>query len=129
MYVIDCTNIEGVVVPAPFERYIKVIVAPDIQQEIQDISITMGIIAPHSQNDMHLHEEGAELLYIATGYGKAIVGDETCVIKENSLIIAPKGVWHQQINESDETMRMLAIWTPAVTGKEVLERAFAAAKR
>lgn len=128
MYVIDCAKIEGVLIPAPYERLVKVIVAPDTQDTVKDVSITMGIIAPHSRNDLHMHADGIELLYITTGYGKAVVGDKTYELKANHLIIAPKGVMHQQINESAETMRMLAIWTPAVTGADVVARAVEAAK-
>lgn len=127
MPVIDCTNIEGVVIPRPFERQVKVIVDCDTDPVVNDISITMGILAPHSQNDLHSHE-GTELLYITTGRGKAVIGDEMFDLKENHLIIAPPGVMHQQINESDETMRMFAIWTPAVSGRDVLNRAIEAAK-
>ena len=128
MPVIDCTNIEGVVIPKPFERLVKVIVDCDTDPVVRDISITMGILAPKRQNDMHCHE-GTELLYVTTGRGKAVIGDEVFEIKDNHLIIAPPGVMHQQINESNETMRMFAIWTPAVSGKDVLERAIEAARQ
>ncbi len=127
MPVIDCARIDGVVIPKPYERLVKVIVDCDTDPVVKDISITMGILAPKSRNDLHKHE-GTELLYITTGRGKAVIGDEIFEIKENHLIIAPPGVMHQQINESDETMRMFAIWTPAVSGKDVLERAIEAAK-
>ena len=43
MPVIDCTNIEGVVIPSPFERLVKVIVDCDTDPVVKDISITMGI--------------------------------------------------------------------------------------
>lgn len=128
MHVINCADIGGVLIPKPYERLVKVIMAPDTQEDVKDISITMGIIAPNSRNDLHVHENGVEVLYIVTGYGKAVVGDTIYDLKANHLIIAPKGVPHQQINESAETMRMLAIWTPAVSGEEVVERALNAAQ-
>lgn len=127
MPVIDCFNVEGTMIPKPFERLVKVIVDCDTDPVVKEISVTMGILAPHSQNDLHCHE-GTELLYIATGRGNAVIGEEKIPIRENCLIIAPPGILHQQINESDETMRMLAVWTPAVSGREVLERAAAAAR-
>lgn len=100
---------------------------PETMPEIAEISLTMGIIDPHSKNDLHTHP-GTEILYIASGYGKAVIGEELVDIQADSLIIATAGLVHQQINESDETMKMFAIWVPAVTGDEVLGRAIDAAK-
>ena len=129
MSVIDIRKIEGVRINEPYGRTVKIICAPEISDEVKDLSITMGIIDPHSRNDLHIHENGMELLYIVSGYGKAIVGDEEFTIQQDSLIIAPKGVRHQQINESDDTMKMFAIWTPPVSGEEVLNRAIKAAEK
>ncbi len=127
MSVIYVDKLESYNIPEPFERSIKVILAPDTQDVVKDISITMGIIAPHSNNDYHMHE-GTELLYIMSGYGKAKIDGKDYELRPDALIIAPPRIMHQQINESDETMKMLAIWTPPVTSKEVLDRAVEAAK-
>lgn len=127
MPVIDCAKIEGTLIPQPYERLVKMIVDCETDQIVKDISISMGILAPHSRNDLHCHE-GTELLYIVTGRGKAVIGEEINEIKDNHLIIAPPGVMHQQINESSETMRMFAIWTPAVPGRDILHRAVETAK-
>jgi mannose-6-phosphate isomerase-like protein (cupin superfamily) len=125
--VIDGSKLQATKISEPFERLIKVFIAPDTQDLVKDISVTMGIIYPHSQNDLHCHE-GFELLYIVSGYGKAVLGDETFELKPDCLMVCAPGVMHRQINESDETMKMLAIWTPAVTSEEVLDRAITAAK-
>ena len=126
MSVIDISKIKGTRIPEPYGRTVKIIVTPDTSQEVKDVSITMGIIDPHSCNDLHIHENGIEMLYIVSGHGRAIVGDKEYPIQHDSLIIAPSGVLHQQINESDDTMKMLAIWTPSVTSEEVLGRALEA---
>ena len=128
MSYIDISKIKGTRIDAPYGRTIKIILTPDTTDEVKDISITMGIIDPHSQNDLHIHENGMEILYIVSGYGRAVIGDEEYPIRHDSLIVAPKGVVHQQINESDDTMKMFAIWTPAVTSDEVLNRAINAVK-
>lgn len=123
---IDISKLEGTRIDEPYGRLIKIIMTPETMPEVPDISITMGIIDPHSRNDLHIHEGQTEILYIASGFGKAVIGDTTYEIREDSLIIATPGLVHQQINESDETMKMFAIWTPAVTGREVLERSLKA---
>lgn len=127
MPVIDVSKIEAIKIPAPYERAIKVILAPDTQDDVKGISLTMGILSPHSHNDLHTHE-GTEMLYIMSGFGKAVMDDKEYDIREDSLIIALPGIQHQQINESDETMKMFAMWIPPVSGKEVIERAQNAAQ-
>ena len=128
MAYIDISKIKGVRISEPYGRTVKIISTPEISDEVKDLSITMGIIDPHSKNDLHIHEEGMEILYIVSGFGRAVIGDEEYPIQHDSLIIAPRGVQHQQINESDDTMKMFAVWTPAVTGEEVLSRAIKAAE-
>jgi len=123
MSLIDINSIKGVRIDEPYGRNIKIILAPDISDEVKDVSITMGIIDPHSQNDLHMHPEGIEILYIVSGFGYAVIGDEKFPIRHDSLIVAPKGVMHQQVNESDDPMKMFAVWTPPVTSEEVLGRA------
>jgi mannose-6-phosphate isomerase-like protein (cupin superfamily) len=120
--VIYADKIESHTIPAPFQRSIRVLLAPDTQEIVKDVSITMGVIAPQSRNDYHTHE-GTELLYIVTGHGTAVIDDKEYPIGPDALIVAPPNTLHQQINESDETMKMLAIWTPPVLGSEVVERA------
>ena len=129
MPVIDISKIKGTRISEPYGRTVKIVVAPDITEEVKDVSITMGIIDPHSRNDLHIHPDGTEMLYIVSGHGRAIVGDTEYPIQHDSLIVAPPGVLHQQINESDDTMKMFAVWTPAVTSEEVLGRAIEAAKK
>jgi len=129
MSLIDISKIQGVRINEPYGRTVKIISTPEISDEVKDISITMGIIDPHSKNDLHIHENGMEILYIVSGFGRAVIGDKEYPIQHDSLIVAPKGVVHQQINESDDTMKMFAVWTPAVTGDEVLNRAIEAAKK
>ena len=126
--VINCNKLDGVLIPKPFERLIKVVMAPETQDYIKDISISMGYFSPHCSNDLHSHEEGAELMYIISGYGKVKMGDNICEISPNSFIIAPKGLVHQIFNESDVTMQLLAIWVPAVSGNSIVDRAVKSAQ-
>ena len=127
MSVIEISKIKGVRINEPFGRTVKIICTPEISDEVKDLSITMGIIDPHSKNDLHTHE-GMEILYIVSGFGRAVMGDEEHAIQHDSLVVAPGGVPHQLINDSDDTMKMFCVWTPAVTGEEVLNRAIEAAK-
>ena len=129
MSYIDISKIKGVRIDEPYGRTVKIITTPETSDEVKDISITMGIIDPHSKNDLHIHEDQMEILYIVSGWGRAIIDGREYPIQQDSLIIAPKGVVHQQINESDDTMKMFAVWTPAVSGDEVLNRAIEAAKK
>lgn len=127
MGVIYADKIKGTKIQSPYDRIIKVLLTPETQDEVKDLSMTMGIVYPNCSNDLHTHK-GFEILYIVTGYGKAVIGEKTYEVRPDTIIVAPPGIVHQQINESDETMKMFCVWTPAVTGDEVVGRAIEAAK-
>ena len=127
MLIVDAEKVEGIAIPGPFHRTIKVLLAPDTQREIKDLSITMAILDPGVGNDLHSHPV-YELQYVLAGYGRIVVGGQSCLVKPGTLVVAPPKILHQVTNESDEVMKILCIWNPAVPGTYVTERALAAAR-
>jgi len=127
MQVIDTTNVHGVNITGRFQRTIKVLLAPDTQDEIKDFSITMSILGPHVGTDAHSHPI-YELQYFLSGHGRIVIGDLSYDVKPDTLVVVPPEISHQPINESDEPMKILCIWSPAVLGEHVIQRALAAAK-
>ena len=125
MPIIDINKIEAIEISEPCRRSIKIVMTPETQEHIKDFSIVMGTIHPHKRNDLHTHE-GYELLYIVSGSGKAVLGDDVIEIGPDTLIIAPPGTPHQQFNESEQPMKMFTIWNPAVAGEDVINRAIRA---
>ncbi len=128
MPVIYAFDAESVRIPEPNERIIRVLLAPDTQDIVHGMSVSHCVIAANGgRTDLHMHP-GVEMMYIITGQGKATIGDEEFELKPDTLIIAPPRTLHDMRNESDETMKLVAMYIPAESAKQILDRARAAAR-
>lgn len=128
MTVIRTYNQKPVKIPSPFERIIRVLVAPDTQDIVKDVSVTHCVIAPHSKIDYHDHP-GVEMLYITHGRGICNIGKEKFKLEPNVLMICPPKIKHDVHNLSDETLTLVAIFVPPETSDQITRRAERAAKQ
>ncbi|MFC1578554.1 cupin domain-containing protein [Thermodesulfobacteriota bacterium] len=91
---------EGVTVPEPYKRHIKVMLAPD-RRNAEEITFSQVLIYPESKTDYHAHDR-PELIVVVSGRGKSICdGKEIGVQADMALWIKP-GEKHQLINDGDE---------------------------
>lgn len=128
MPVIDVFGQESVQIPAPNERIIRVLLAPDTQDVVSGMTVSHCVIAPNGgQTDFHMHP-GVEMMYIITGHGKCTIGEEEFNLKPDVLIVAPPKTMHDMRNYSDETMKLVAMYIPAETSSQIYERARKAAR-
>lgn len=128
MPVINTFNLKSVQIPAPYERVIRVLLAPDTQDDVKGMSVSHCIIAPREgKTDFHKHP-GVEMMYIITGKGECHIGDKVFPLEPDTLMVVPAGTMHDMRNYSDETMKLVAMFIPAETSKEIYERAEEAAK-
>ena len=128
MTVIRTYNQKPVKIPSPFERTIRVLVAPDTQDIVKDVSVTHCIIAPHSKIDYHDHP-GVEMMYIIHGNGFCHIGEEKFELEPNVLMICQPKTKHDIHNLSDETLTLVAIFVPPETSDQITGRAEKAAKQ
>lgn len=129
MPVINTFNLKSVQIPAPYERVIRVLLAPDTQDDVKGMSVSHGVFAPREGKcDYHKHP-GVEMMYIITGKGECHIGDEVFPLEPDTLMVVPPETMHDIRNYSDETMKLVSMWIPAVTSKEIYERAEEAAKQ
>ena len=128
MPVINALDVKSVKIEGPFERVIRVLLAPDTQDLIKEMSISHCVISPHSSTDLRHTHPGTEMMYIMTGFGECTIGDKTHKIGPDVLMICPPGSPHDIRNYSDETMSLVAMFVPAETSKQIYERAEKASK-
>lgn len=62
-----------------------------------------------ASHELHIHENAEEVLYVVSGHGRAITGDETFEIGPGDVIFAGVGIPHYFEN-TDETEEMVTIW-------------------
>ena len=122
MPVIKAYDVKSVKIPRPFERVIRILLAPDTQDIVKGMSVGHCIISPHSRTDSHKHA-GAEMMYIITGKGECHIGKETFQLAHDVLIVVPPETMHETLNHSDETMKMVTMFIPPETASQIIKRA------
>ena len=65
----------------------------------------------------HSHPNGEEVIYIISGSGRVLVGDDVETIRPGSTVLFPRGVVHMVHNTSDEEMKVICFFAPP-TGLE-----------
>lgn len=123
MPVINTFDVKPVKIEGPYERVIRVLLAPDTQDIVKEMSISHCVISPHSSTDLRHSHPGVEMMYIMSGYGECTIGDETHKLEPGTLMICPKNSPHDMRNYSDETMSLVAMFVPPETSRQIYDRA------
>jgi mannose-6-phosphate isomerase-like protein (cupin superfamily) len=125
MKVVKAWEEQGVKIPAPFGRTIKVLLAPD-RQDVPDITFSFALIDPNGQTDYHSHDR-PEMIYIVSGRGHSICEGETIDVQADMVLWVPAGEMHQMINTGAETLKLATVFVPAYTAEENYKRCLQAA--
>ncbi len=108
-------------VEPPNERSLQILYSPQQDKGMQNVTVLMSTIAPHTgKTGMHTHPVD-EILYIITGRGEGEEKGKTFKIEPGTIIYVSAGVEHDCRNLGDETMQMYCIYVPALPD-EVVER-------
>ena len=118
MEVVKFWGEEGVTVPVLYNIHIKIVLAAD-KRNVEEITFSHVAIYPHSKTDYHSYDR-PELIIIIGGRGKSVCdGQETQVEPDMALWVKAEEK-HQMINESDEMMKLLTVFTPAYKAEDLL---------
>ena len=124
-YVYD--KAQSIVIPAPFNRAITpVFMGDDDIIKETNFSIHLTEWEPGCEIDLHNHEDGMEAMYCMSGKGEAMVNGEWHPFVPDSMIVAPPKVDHKIRNTGEETLRVLCVFSPPVTGASLRARAMEA---
>lgn len=126
MKVVRAWEEEGVTIPAPYQRNIKVLFAPD-KQGVPEITFSHALIYPRQQTDYHKHDR-PELIYIVYGRGVSICEGVETPVEADTVLWVEAGEMHQMVNRSDETLKLATVFIPAYTAEENYARCRAAAE-
>lgn len=61
----------------------------------------------------HSHPNGEEVVYVVSGTGKVLIGDEIADIKPGSIFLFPQGVPHAMYNTGDEELKGICFYSPS----------------
>lgn len=108
---------EGVTVPKPYNRHLKVLLAPD-KKNVQEISFNQALIYPLSKTDYHTHDR-PELILIVAGRGISVCDGVETPIKPETALWIREGEMHQIINTGEETMKLATVFIPPYTSEQL----------
>jgi len=126
MEIVKAWEEEGVAIPAPYARTIKVLLAPD-KHDVDELTFTFALIEPHSMTDYHIHDR-PELIYIVSGKGRSVCDGIEYEIKPDMILWVRAGEKHQMKNTGDEILKLATVFTPAYTAEFNYNRCLQAAK-
>ncbi len=125
MVIVKASEEEGVKIPAPYSRRIKVLLAPD-KNGVEELSFNFALIDPGSQTDYHGHDR-PELIYVVSGEGDCVTADGKFEIKADTILWVLAEEEHQVINTGDSTLKLATAFFPGYTAKYSYERCLDAA--
>ena len=125
MEVIKAWEESGETIAKPFERHIKVMLAPDVRN-VPEITYSYAIIYPKSKTDLHQHDR-PELIQILSGRGVAVCDAKEIPVEPDMALWVLAGEMHQMINTSEESMKLATVFVPGYTAEENLDRIRSAA--
>ncbi len=125
MEIVKAWEEEGVKIPAPYARTIKVLFAPDAH-DVGELTFSFALIDPGGQTDYHTHDR-PELIFIVSGRGVSICEGESFEVQGDVVLYVRAGEKHQMINTGAETLKLATVFMPAYTAAENYARCLKAA--
>ena len=126
MKVVKAWEEAGVEIPAPFQRRIKVLFAPD-KEGVKEITFSHAILPPQGRTDYHSHDR-PELIFVVSGEGLCVHEGVETPIKEDMAMWVPAAELHQIINTGYVPIKLATVFIPAYTAAENYGRCLDAAK-
>lgn len=113
MIVIRVEEVEGWMSPPPHHRELKILLSPVLQEVSKDLSMGLVVLPPGESGDPHIHESSQEAWYVISGKGKLRVGSQVADLAADMVVVAPAQIEHQIINDGEEPLKALFLFSPA----------------
>lgn len=126
MKVVKAWEEQGVTVPDPYRRTIKVLLAPD-KEGVDELTLSHAILHPGGQTDYHSHDR-PELICVLAGRGIAVCEGAEMPVEPDVVLWVARGEKHQMRNTGAETLKLLTVFIPAYTAEENYRRCLEAAR-
>ncbi len=108
-------DLPAVEIPGEHARSLRTVFSPEQDPElVGDLTFFICDIYAGSSSDRHTHDSSGEIMYILSGRAQGFLGDESFPLEANTCFYAPPNVPHQIKNTGNETLRLVALFAPAV---------------
>ena len=110
--VIDPWKEPGEVKEKPFKRLIIPLFGPNLR-DVSELNANIVSIPSYSGTNYHNHVLG-EIIFIVSGTGEALLGNERFDLHPDTIFWAPAGVFHHIRNTGKEPMKVFAVFAPGM---------------
>ena len=69
-------------------------------------------LEPGQEQKVHSHDDADKIYFVIDGRGEFLIGEETCVLGPNQIVLAPAGESHGVRNTSEARLTLLVFMTP-----------------
>jgi len=103
----------------PTPKNYQVVYTPQ-KDDVGDLTLLVVNLYPHGgSTGLHIHDAGDEMIFIESGYGEGVDGETKFQITPDTVLYAKKGVTHCVTNTSDQTMRLICVFSPKMPDERV----------
>jgi mannose-6-phosphate isomerase-like protein (cupin superfamily) len=124
--IVNAWEENGVEIPSPYRRQIKVLFAPD-KEGVEELTFSHAILPAGGRTDYHLHDR-PELIYVVSGKGICVHEGEETPIQEDVALWVPAGEHHQIVNRGEIPLKLATVFVPAYKAAENYKRCLDAAR-
>jgi mannose-6-phosphate isomerase-like protein (cupin superfamily) len=118
---------QGVEIPAPYQRRIKVLFAPD-KEGVEELTFSHAILPAQGRTDYHTHDR-PELIYVVSGEGICRHEGTETPITEDVAMWVPAGEAHQIVNTGYKPIKLATVFIPPYTAAENYQRCMDGARK
>ncbi len=80
----------------------------------QYMTFGVAIFFPDTETSAHVHDVQEEIIYIISGRGRQLAGDQEIALEPGVALFTPPGVPHQVIVDGDEPLKLVTVFSPPV---------------
>lgn len=116
---------QGVTIPEPYRRTIRILLAPD-KEDVPEIMLSHVSIPAGGHTDYHDHDR-PELIYVVAGTGVSRCEGEEVEVGPDTAMWVPAGERHEVRSTGPEPLVLITVFVPGYTAQSAyqacLERA------
>ena len=80
----------------------------------QNMTFGVAVFFPNTETSPHVHDVQEEIIYIISGRGRQMAGDQEMPLEPGVALFTPPGVPHQVVVDGDEPLKLVTVFSPPV---------------
>jgi len=112
-------EVQGVEIPQPFARLVKVVFAPD-RGDVEDLTFITTAIYPGGSTDCRFRDR-TELIYVLSGRGVLLCNGQEFCLEPDTAVLVERGDEIQLRNPGPEVLRIVSVYPRPVRACDLYE--------